>query len=428
MVIYLVVYLLFLLMILYFTHRKDIMSPSITLCIIYILCFAFSFINWDIWDMDNYSNKAAWLIALTVSVFSIIGIGVDKIVFARKRGIGRKAKANVGNLTEAKVGRGLIALNSFICIITILWTLMIVIQTRGGIGLSGGEVSSGLSVPFLLNIFQRYVYLQGYFFAFVLVNNIIVRKFRAADLWLIIAVFSTCFLALLSGSRMEVLKVISFILISGYILWRKKNGWNRNINLKFIRIGLISLCVVLVLFYQLRYFKAGDSSEFTPLYYISMYIGAPIKLFDLYIKNPIGASSIWGQETFAILNGNLVTFGFRDTYIARHLEFRGNGALSLGNVYGAPRRYYQDFGVVGLITLVSILSLLFHTLYGKIKYSLKRSVNFFSIIYCYLFTSIVMFPIDDIFYSQISIGYFLNIVFLYILYLIVIKRKIVFKL
>jgi oligosaccharide repeat unit polymerase len=400
------------------------MSPSITLCLIYILCFTFSFINWDIWYMDDYSNEAAWLIAITISVFSITGIVVEKIGFGRKRRI----KENVESLMETKVGIGLVALNTFICIITILWTMMIVIQTRGGIGLSGREIGSELNVPLLLNIFERYVFIQGYFFAFVFLNNIIIRKFRAADLWLIIAVFSTCFLALLSGSRMEVLKVVSFMLISGYVLWRKKNGWDRNINSKFIRIGLISLCVVLVLFYQLRYFKAGDSSQFTPLYYISMYIGAPIKLFDLYIKNPIGESIIWGQETFAILNSNLTTLGFRDTSIARHLEFRGIGALSLGNVYGAPRRYYQDFGVMGLISLVFILSLLFHMMYGKIKYSLKRSVDFYCIIYCYLFTAIIIFPIDDIIYSQISIGYFFNIVFLYMLYLIVIKRKILLKL
>ncbi|WJV19354.1 O-antigen polymerase [Rossellomorea marisflavi] len=403
------------------------MSPSITLCFIYILCFMFSFINWDIWDMDNYSYKAAWLIALTVSVFSIVGIGVDKIIFGKKRFYSNSTKKSTVNFIEVRVESSIIVLNSFFCIVTILWTLIIVIQTRGAIGLSQGEITSELSVPTLLNLFQRYVYLQGYFFAFVVVYNIIVRKFRASDIWMLFAIFSTCFLALLSGSRMEVLKVISFILIALYIIWRKKYGWYRNVNFKFVCIGLLSICVVLVLFYQLRYFKSGDSTEFTPLYYISMYIGAPIKLFDLYINNPIYQSSIWGKESFSILNGNLVTLGLRDTYIVRHLEFRGIGNLSLGNVYGAPRRYYQDFGVGGLITLVAILSFFFHILYGKIKNTLNRGVNFFSLIYCYLFTSIIMFPIDDIFYSQLSIGYVLNIIYLYIFYVIIIKKNIVFK-
>jgi hypothetical protein len=46
----------------------------------------------------------------------------------------------------------------------------------------------------------------------------------AANLWLIFAVFSTCFLALLSGLRMELLKVVSFILITGYSGARKMAG------------------------------------------------------------------------------------------------------------------------------------------------------------------------------------------------------------
>lgn len=426
----LVLYLMFLLIVAYFAHKKDIMSPSVILIIVYILCISFSLFNWDIWNMDNYSKEATELIVLSVTIFTLVGIIMELFLYSKQKKILSKAKSIDEFASVIKINDTVLIVNIMICIVTVVWLLIIVLKTRGSIGLSNSISieNESLSIPFLLNILQRYVYIQGYFFSFVFMNNVINRKYRIKDFWILLFIFSTCFVSLLMGSRMEVLKIMACILIAGYILWRKKNGWDRNVSAKFIRIGFVSLCILIILFFQMKYFKPGDSSEFSPMYYISMYIGAPIKLFDLYIKNPIAQSMVWGKETFTTLHSNFVSLGLESIYFTRHLEFRGIDDLSLGNVYGAPRRFYQDFGVAGLMLLFIILSIIIHKMYFKIKYSMSGKNEFRSLLYCYLFPCIPMIPIDDIFFSQLSIGFLLNILFLYLLYLIIIKKKIVIKL
>ncbi|HFU4392629.1 TPA: O-antigen polymerase, partial [Streptococcus suis] len=404
---------------LYWLHKKDIMSPSIVLCAVYLLCVLFAISNWDLWHLETYSKEASTLIIIAIVTFSITGLICSRVVLYRRKEIIME-DTNKTKITEIKMSNIFILLNFIVCSFAIAWLNSITLGTSGAIGLSEA-MTTQIAIPFVLNVLGRYVRIQGYFFGFVLVNNVNTRKFILRDLWLVIFVSLTALQSLVSGSRMEIIKIIAFLLIASYILWHKKNGWDRNISFKYIRIGTITLVVFFVLFYQMRYFKVGDSSGYSPLYYISLYIGAPIKLLDLYLTNPIAPSSLFGQETFTTFNTNLASLGIIEHSVERHLEFRGIGSLGLGNVYGAIRRYYQDFGLMGMIILVGGMSFIFHKAYYSIRNDKSNLVDFKSILYCYIFTVIPMFPIDDIFYSELSIGYLINIALLYILYLIFIK-------
>ena len=181
---------------------------------------------------------------------------------------------------------------------------------------------------------------------------------------------------------------------------------------------LVIFAVFLYVFYQLRTLKIGNSDNFTLESYLSLYISAPVRLFDLYLKNPVRNTGFWGSESFPTLISNFNSIGIIDGFVSRHLEFRSIGNISLGNVYGATRRYYSDFGILGVIGLYSLLSTIFNNLYYKIVIARKNQNYFKIIVYAYIFPVIPMLIIDDIFFSELSIGYLFNILFLYIGYLI----------
>lgn len=421
MIIYLLIYLIVLLLLLYIVHKRDILSPSIILVFVYIISIIFTVINWDLWRMRDFSIDTALLIGVSLTVFSLIGIIMH---INRRKKINMIVKRNTKySIKEIRLNIIFVLINTMICILTLIW-LFYIVQSTGIFSNEFTQENYTLQTPFLLNIMQRYVRIQGYFFAILLMNNVISRKFKTSDIWIITFITSTILLALLNGTRLEILKIAATLLISGYLFFKRKNGWNKQINTRIIIIGSVSLLLLLIIFYQLRFFKSGNSEQFTPIYYLSMYIGAPIKLLDLYISAPPINSDIFGLETFSTLHSNLVTLGLENFLVSRHLEFRGIDNIHLGNVYGAIRRYHRDFGIGGAILMFSILSFVFHKIYFKIKTSRNENITFTIIFYCFIFSAIPLIPIDDVFFSELSVGYAINIIFLYVFYLWLFRNKI----
>ena len=432
MIVLLLVFFLALLFFLYKIHKNDFMYPSIMMVAVYIICTTFAIYNWQIWDMDSYSGQAVYLTIIAVTMFSIVGILVERAFFINRHYLVGRSDRDSNAVKEINVSLFVLILNFIVCLISLLWNLLVVRRIAGGETwfdtmslyrkkVSYGVLSSDESIPSLLLQLRKYVSVQGFFFSFVLVNNTVVRKFKKRDILLIAPIIISGLLVISNASRLEILQLIASIIVAVYIMWHRKNGWDRNISGKLIRIGFLLFVGVLALFYLTREL-VGRGGDFDPLYYISIYVGGSIKLFDMYVKKPILASSIWGKESFYTLNQFLSKFGNdHDRYI-RHLEFRFVRDYNVGNVYTAIRRYIQDFGVSGMVVLVCLFSLIMSSMYCSVKYSTKRALDFKLMVFCYLFSSILLFPIDDIFYSSmISPSYLINILLMYGLYFITVK-------
>lgn len=435
-----VLFLLLMLLMLYVLHRFDIMYPSIILCIVYLICIAFAMYNWDVWDMGDYSLQAAAVTALGVLCFSLTGLFVEKIMFFGKKTI-RGQSVQPGNcLQEIRIRMPWIITNTLFTLTALLWFFLEVRRIAGASSgwtemlvryrakVSYGVLSPEEQMPFLLRQMTKLVTVQGFFFGTVLVNNVVARGFRRSDVWLFLPILGTAIQTLLNAGRLDILKLIACILVASYILWHRKKGWNRNLSRRFIKIGFFSLVGMLVGFYLLKG-AAGRESTFDPMYYISLYVGGSIKLFDMFMQSPPAPSTIWGKESFYLVNQFLSKFGNENLAYIRHLEFRFCNGVNVGNVYTALRRYYFDFGIAGVVILTTILSLIVHWLYCKVKYSKSRKLDFGIVAFSYLFCIVPMFPIDDIFFSSyLSTSYAVNFLLLYLLYFMFVKRKFRFKL
>lgn len=159
-----------------------------------------------------------------------------------------------------------------------------------------------------------------------------------------IVLFGIC--SILTGGRNPLIQLMVAAIMMYYLLYMKYRGVNHRFNRKFA----VRLCVIVVIalfaFSNMRSL-VGRTNTYSTFDYIAMYIGAPIKLFDMFLENPPTSSHIfWGQETFVNLwtwLGSIIGDN-RMTSLIMNKEFRTYNDIQLGNVYTAFREYYRDFG------------------------------------------------------------------------------------
>ena len=157
--------------------------------------------------------------------------------------------------------------------------------------------------------------------------------------------------------------------------------------------------------------------------YITFYISGPIKLFDLFLKDPIHDSTIWGKETFVSLVGTLRDLGANIPLYLQHKEFRTYNGVELGNVYSAYRNWFADFNLTGTFLLQALFSLFYNLYYYKIQ---KMDINkhkILFIIYGYMAEGLFLHPIDDWLFSMyFSVGMIIYIILFIVLYLAITKK------
>lgn len=234
---------------------------------------------------------------------------------------------------------------------------------------------------------------------YILLNNWFAEK-RFYKLY---AVVIMCyFVSSLMGGRTEALRVITSILLIWYVYYRKTHGWKKG-NVKiYNRLLLIGVAIVIV-FSALR--GVLGRNTYSVIKVVFGYLGAPLKNFDTFLTNPHKSiNGIWGAMTFAKFinwigkrtnNQNLIyTF---DQPFLYYKDFR------MGNVYTTYYSFYYDFGTVGCIVLIAIMSLYYCFTYRKIqrKRIRKSKISLQLLFYAYLFNDLIMVPFSSRFYETV---------------------------
>jgi oligosaccharide repeat unit polymerase len=133
-------------------------------------------------------------------------------------------------------------------------------------------------------------------------------------------------------------------------------------------------------------------SEGSIVYNISVYLGGGIGLFNDYVEKGGIATPGFGVVTFVALYKFLKQFGFPDYTNYFQFEFR----YDWGNIYTAIRRYYQDFGMIGVIVCMTVFAIFFSYFYSVIKKDNKpHIIDLRLLIYGMMVRSICLFFADD---------------------------------
>lgn len=424
------IYVLFVLTIilLCFTYfiKKDIFHPacliSLTFCFS-IFCAILNINNWKV----NLSSMTVEIMIIGLLSFVIPSLFIS---------IKKKKSGEPQEFKEIKLSK------SFTLIFVLLQFVFLMLYVLWMKNYMGGfsklfDLSSMTKFRFERSFDQTIDYpsyiSQGikfskalvYILTYVFINNFIISKVKKEktkfSYSVLFSVLMFTIQTFITGGRSELILFLIYIVALYFYLYNFYNGKSgTRIGKNFIKIVLVVICVLYL--FSVTRTLVGRTSNDGFISYISRYFGGSIQLFDLYLKNPIEKSSIFGKETFYGINKFLGQLGLIDANYTMHLEFRSSNGVELGNVYTAFRRMYQDFGIAGIIILNFIHGFIMSVYYKRIYSSSKIKLGLGIIFYFMLLHTIILMPFSDFFYSTILSINYLNICFYMIIIMFILKK------
>lgn len=424
-------FLLFMVIILVFIFivtEVDLISPSFMLVVGYligVLCFLAINSMWGV-------HFGASVLILQVS--GIVSFVVCAIFFQK---IFEKSNNQImeSNISEVMIDNlhFLVLFSVAITFLQIINTAQMIQQMQHIIGSTNLttvissyrsnliESSSSIRMSGLVTIFQKILtafsfVLLFYFFYFINFSKNTIRVQKV--LWLLLPSIMFIIQQLIMGGRLQLFRVMIMAFFLHYFLYGIKNGWTKDNLKKIVKVVIIIAVLCMPLFYGLK-FMLGRSSNEGLLVYVFRYLGGSTGAFAEFINIGGEGSAKFGQETF---------MGIYD-FVGRQLGENGLVTLpwatspkgiAIGNVYGANRRFYADFGVVGIIVLNSLMGSFYGLYYGALKNINKYKILPIAItIYAYLFYA-VFFQFEEgyFYFSIISVNTIVQIIFITIAFYI----------
>lgn len=416
--IFLIVCLLFIFYITYILVGKDLLSPPIVFIGMFIVSTIFAIVNVKNWNID-YSFKAAFLIVTGCIVFAIPSI----ITYIKLKGY----KLSQIDTSIVEIQYWKVALTIILDII-ILYLYQKEIQKIANIGGYEGtnyqyffrestSYEGTLSVTTSIRMLMKFIDASAYIYAYAFIKNLFILKEKnIRSLLYIIPVILFVVKTLMSGGRLDILKIIAFCIVISYVLTCRKKSWNSLVSMKYIKIGIIIIILGIPTFYSMLSFT-GRSTTRTMFESVSTYAGGPIQHFNQFVNDPPEKSDFFGNETLTPILNLLGDYKIIDYHNVVHLEFRQLG-VTKGNVYTFFRRLLQDFGYFGMYFCTILVSMFFTIIYYfEIRCSRrsKESSVYILIIYAYLFYWIVFASIEQYSMIIISVQTILTLISIYLL-------------
>lgn len=426
--------LIVLLFVCYSVFNRDLLYPPVIAVAMFLFSSVVGLLRYDAWNIADYSGFTVLLIMTGLLSFIFSSFLVYQIF----------PHNYTKNITPFHRER--IELNGlFLCIVIAvllvhdyLYYSFILknVESMRVFGLSVGLMINyfrnmgytetvRLAEPIYLQILSVLSYIAGIFSLFIFAHNSIFNRLKKQEFLLaIIIILNLCY-NLLNSNRGALLRLLAELICCYYVFWSMKSGWVQVINKKFIKLSLRVLvffipCFIALAFFTGRYgdIEKFDISRFEALNYLSIYSSSGVRNFDLYVKQPVIDDKIIGKESFYGINRFLYNRFDIGVFYDPNLEFRSIKGKNTGNIYTAFRRYYADFGIIGLILLPFIMGVFFSYIYCKAKCDVRKNkVTFFLLMFVSLSYCIFYFPIDDTFYHfNLRVGIIPIYVLLYCLY------------
>lgn len=219
---------------------------------------------------------------------------------------------------------------------------------------------------------------------------------------------------ILSTGRTEFIYLIVYLLNIYSILYFQKFNWNKKINYKIMRLGVVSFILFLVIFSIIGYLRNSNQQE-TIFNMISIYVGSSIPALDIFLKNFDKPNGYFGSHTLAIFYKLLLKLGWKVPELYGPCEFVWFNPETKTNVYTALKRYIEDYDILGLFVIMFILGYIYTFFFNKCYYEKNSDFN----LICY---SILCYPLYEISIEErvlttiLTTGTIYTIIFIYFFY------------
>ncbi|MBQ3293615.1 oligosaccharide repeat unit polymerase [Candidatus Saccharibacteria bacterium] len=403
-------------------QKKDASSPSFLACVLFAISIFINLLNADRWG-TSYSWKAYTLIMLGLTMIAVGEYVIKLILKSKKKDKIEPCYTRNKKIITSPINIGTITIATII-IISIA-CLLIDIKIMGNITgssnvfsslfssrnvLTSGEVQRGLLGRIVLAANKGIALTLIYI---IIHNKVLCEKRNKISYFIPIALFLTE--AILTTRRTIFLRIIAYTFIVFIILYISKNGTKVQQLNKVMLIGIGALCSFMLIFSSLGKL-IGKGQYDAPIDVFYYYSGSSINLFNKYISS--GAepeSNYFGEHTLYGIYNSL-------HYISPSIQHNSNPALEntylphwYSNIYTAFRRYYQDYGIIGIVVIPFILGVFYGYLESKAKRNLGKPWN--TIFFAYSIYPIIEIAIDERFLvNYISFSTFFEVTMLYIFY------------
>ena len=412
----------------YILFDKDWLAPPTIVCLTFLFGSLCTIYNEEKWGLQ-FSGETTWTIFIGLFSFMVGGIIAIVVISLLRRG--KPAFFHIqADVKPIDVGYYKTIFVILFQIVVIFLVFMQIRRIAGGsswfnmisvyrslTGFNQDLDDQTLVFPWIIRQLLEVNSAFGYIYSYIAGNNIAVKAKK--NLLNFIPIILCCVVTFMQGYRSGMLRYWVALLIVTYTIKKRSTGWRSNRETKkMIRRIVLSVLVIAVLFVALRSTVGRLETDWDPLFYLTHYAGSPIAALDLYLKNPLPKSDIWGKECFFELNRLIATRTNNNHFrYIFYKEFRYSpSGMLIGNIYTALRPPYQDFGgAVGMALFMLIMGLFFTSCYIKVRDKKNESViDFRLLLYSYIgYTFFLYFY--NMYNTWISPGFIKYIVELYVI-------------
>ena len=354
--------------------QRDIISPAPIACLSLFVGVLFSCMGAESWDFR-----------LSATTFFVVLVGISVItmanLFSRKR-----IKVPVSWIKKSDVvySDKLVEVATFCSIIfTILYGINAyrVGMMAGGSGINAfaymkaaymEDIGQTRMNPIIRQLFKPVIAI-AYVNMFLFIDTVVKRKKnKRRKLCGLISILSAAAIVIFSGSRTEIMQLLSGGILMFSVLWREHKGWNVKDNKKsFIemirKVWPVVFAFLALAFISRNIVKTSDnelSATSTFLQYIIYYVGSSVAVLNKKIK------MVYSGEGLLFGNDIAKTIMHAQVYLGR-LNYGGNTATIFISIFEGGLLYM----ICRLLLVFLIGILLYRSLLLKSESGYKRNRN-----------------------------------------------------
>ena len=398
---------LFLAIAAYFFSNQDLFSPAVLFTAPFAVASLNLLFNISRWDVKL--NFVTYLVIICGTLCFLLGCAIVSVTNQQRQ----RCVAARGNvlepLTEMNMSPTILSL--WIIFQTISFVICVqatssiarrngyggtIFEQIGGYKYLGTHTTVSVSLGTVPNILYSICCNAGYIWFYVLIRNYFATK-KINKLLLINLLFSAVF-DLSKGGRQSVIQLLTAGVFFYFYFFKKANV-RKKLPLKTVLL-FATAAILVVSTFQLLGGVLGRKSGADFNHYIAIYLSAPIRNLDAYLKNPHNEADIFGQMTFIRFINYLGNKVHVDQWIyPLDLPYLYANGKSCGNVYTTFYAYIYDFGYMGVCVMPFLMGFISQNIYNRC--TKKTKSVFAALVYGYLAYQIAFSFFSNKFYEAL---------------------------
>ena len=418
--------------------KRVLLTPSFGLLCGFVLASGYALFSLDYIELDLSMPTMLYILAGIVT-FIVVASFIDTYIKSR---VGWSRQVVLSRRSTAPQASNKIVYDKFVLIAFLVVQVFIIYSYRNfyfrvtGLRIfseaiyayrnsvmfgNGQEVRSIASYILYL---RRFCVASGYVFSYKLIHGII-YKYKERRILLIGNIVLCALNNVMAGSRGPLIFYIIAIIVQAYFVLGSSRNWKNFINTKIVFRTMVVIVIVVGSFEMLGGLLGRGIAK-TLGDYLAVYVSAPLKNLDTYVKE--------GQFNYALADNQ--TLYYLRRFIANTLHITSwQGAVphvlrynshgyGLGNVYTMFKDFIHDGGVLGVVFYSALMALISELLFRKAirEKNSKEKINISIIIYSYLFPSIAMSFFSNKFYETLFDTLFVFYFIVWLLHIMYLQR------